>query len=51
MFDKAIFENDETLESVPDSYKNQEMYHKAVDNYLHILQFVPNCYITQKKCD
>ena len=49
MCDKAILENDGTLESVPNYYKNQEMYHKAVDNYLHVLQCVPNCYITQKK--
>ena len=49
MCDKAILENDGTLESVPNYYKNQEMYHKAVDNYLHVLQFVPNCYIKQKK--
>ena len=48
MSDKIILENDGTLESVPDCYKNQEMYHKAVDNYLHVLQFVPNCHITKK---
>ena len=32
MCDKAILENDGTLESVPDCYKNQQMCDKAVDN-------------------
>ena len=38
MCDKAILE---TLESVPDCYKNQDMCYKAVDNY-------PDCYMIQK---
>ena len=37
MCDKAILKNDETLKSVPDCYKNQEMCTKAVDNYPHAL--------------
>ena len=24
---------------------------KAVDNYTHVLEFVPDCYMTQKMCD
>ena len=36
------------LESVPDSYLNQQMCDKAVDNYPHALEFVPDCYKTQK---
>ena len=40
MCDKAILENDGTLKFVPDSYENQEMDNKAVDNYPH----VPECY-------
>ena len=32
MCDKAILENGETLKSVPDCYKNQQMSDKAVDN-------------------
>ena len=37
MCDKAILGNGGTLKSVSDSYKNQEMYNKAVDNYPHAL--------------
>ena len=33
MRDKAFLENSETLKSVPDCYKNQEMCNKAIDNY------------------
>ena len=48
---KAILENGETLKSVPDSYKNQEMYNKVVDNYSHASEFFPECQKTQKRCD
>ena len=34
--------------SYHDCYKNQEMCIKAVDNYPHALEFVPECYKTQK---
>ena len=44
MYDLAILENVGTLKSVPDWYKNQEMCNKAVDNYPHALDFVPECY-------
>ena len=29
----------------------QQLCEKVVDNYLHALEFVPDCYITQKMCD
>ena len=45
---KAILENNGTLKSVPDYNKNQEMCNKAVDNYPHALEFVPECYKTKK---
>ena len=48
MCDKTILENGETLKSIPDCYKNQEMCNKAVDNYLHALEFVPEYFMTQK---
>ena len=51
IFDKAILENDGTLQSVPDYYRNQYMCDKALDNYPHKFKFVPSCYITQKMCD
>ena len=51
MCDEAILENSGTFESVPDSYKNQEMCNKAVDKYPCALEFVPECYKTQKMCD
>ena len=41
---KAITENDGTVKSVPDIYKNQEMYDKPVDNYLYALKLVFGCY-------
>ena len=50
MCDKAILENSETLISVPDRYKNQEMCNKA-DYYPHALEFVPGCFMTQEICD
>ena len=48
MCDKAILENGGTLKSVRHCCKNQEMCNKAVDNYPHALEFVPECYKTQK---
>ena len=41
MCDKTILENGGTLRSVPDCYKNQEMFNKVGDNYPHALEFVP----------
>ena len=48
MCDKVNLENVGTLKSVLDFYKNQEMCNKAVENYPHALEFVPECYKTQK---
>ena len=48
MCDKAILETGTTLKSVSDCCKNQEMCNKAVNNYLHALGFVSNCYIDSK---
>ena len=48
MCDKAILENGGTLKPVSDCYKNQKMCNKVVDNYPHALDFVPECYTTQK---
>ena len=31
-------------DSVPDQYKTQGMYDKAVDDYAHILKFIPHQY-------
>ena len=45
---KVILENGGALMSVPCRYKNQKM-RKVVDNYLHALKFVPECFKTQKK--
>ena len=46
MCDEAILQNDETLESVPDCYKTQQMCDKAVDNYSNILKSIPSYYLT-----
>ena len=43
MCDKAILENGGTIKSVPDCYRNKKMCNKAVDNYPHVLEFVPEC--------
>ena len=43
MCDKSIIENGETLKSVPDCYKNQEICNKVVENHPHALKFVPKC--------
>ena len=51
MSDKAVLENCGTSESVFKCCKNQQRFEKAIDNYLHTLKFVPDCYITQKMCD
>ena len=51
MYDKAILENGGTIKSVPDSHKNNETRNKAVDNYPHALEFVPECFMTQRMCD
>ena len=48
MCDKANLENDGTLNSVLDHCKNQKMCNKAIDNYPHALEFVPESYETQK---
>ena len=49
MCDKPILKNGGTLKSVPDCCKNQELCNKAVDNYPHALESVPESYKTQKK--
>ena len=44
---------------IPDCYKNQKVWDKAIDNYSHALEFIPDwcntiyswCYKTQKMCD
>ena len=51
MCDKAILENERTVNSVPDWYRNHGMCNKAVDNYHHVLDFTLECYKTQKVCD
>ena len=43
-----IIKNGEMLQFIPDSYKNQNMFDKAVDNHSHALSFDPDCYKTQK---
>ena len=46
MCNGAILENSGMLGSVPNQYKAQEMCKKAVDNYSHALEFVPDQYKT-----
>ena len=43
MCDKVILENGGMLVFIPDCYKDQNMYNKAVDNYAHGFGSVTNC--------
>ena len=43
MCDKVILENDGMVGFITDCYKNQKMRDKAIDNYSHALEFVPDC--------
>ena len=43
MCDKAILENGATLKPFPTATKIKNMCYKAVDNYPHALEFVPEC--------
>ena len=42
-----MLENGVTFKFVPDCYKNRKMRNKAVDNYPHALEFVPDWNMTQ----
>ena len=48
MCGKFIVENDGTLKLVPDCNNNKKHCNKAVDNFVHVLEFVPDSYQTQK---
>ena len=48
---KAILENAGTSKYVSDYYKNQEISNNAIEDYLHQLELVPQCYKTLKLCD
>ena len=47
----VIVENDGTLKLVPDCNNNQKLCNKAVDNFVHVLEFIPASYQTQKYVD
>ena len=49
IFDKVVLENGKTLKSVSDCYKNHSRMFD--ENYPYPLEFVPECYKTQKMCD
>ena len=46
MCNRAILKNGRMLGSVPNLYNTQEMWNKAVYNYAHALEFVPDWYMT-----
>ena len=52
MCDNIVLENGGMLKFIHDCYKNQKMCNKAIDNYAHALDFVPDCFNTTilKKC-
>ena len=43
MCDNVILDNGGTLNVVSDYYQNQKRCNKAVDYYVHLLEFAPNC--------
>ena len=43
--------NDGTWKTVPDSYKNQEMCNKAVENFFFVFDSIFDQYKTQETCD
>ena len=52
MYNKAILENGGTLKSVPDYYKTKEkICNQGAVNYGHALEFVLDCYKSQKMCN
>ena len=48
MWDEVKGGNAEMLKSVLDRYKNKKMGYHAVNHYAYALEFVPDCYKTQK---
>ena len=48
MCNTIIFEDPFSIRYVPDQYKTQQMCHKAVDDCLAALKFVPNWFVTNK---
>ena len=48
MWEKNISKNPEMLQFVPNYYKTQKMCKGSVDYYHHILEYIPDCYITQE---
>ena len=52
-YDKAVLKNGGTLESVPDRKMSTKkcVIKLLIMLYVHALEFVPNCYKTQKMCN
>ena len=48
---KVILENGGTLNYVPDYYKIKDSNKVVVDNYVHTLEILPDCYNTKKMCN
>ena len=48
MYNKAVVENDGTLQVVLGNYKNQKMCYQAVDNYVDALEYVSECFKNSK---
>ena len=51
MCDKAVDDDPNALEFIPDQYKTQEMCDKAVDDYSVAIEFVPDRYKSKEMCD
>ena len=48
MCDRIISDDPFSLRYVPDQYKTQQVCDKAVDDCLVVLQFVSDCFVTNK---
>ena len=48
MWDRIISDDPFWMRYVPDQYKHQQIFDKAVDDSLAVLKFVPDCFVTSK---
>ena len=48
MWDRIISDDPFWMRYVPDQYKRQQIFDKAVDDSLAVLKFVPDCFVSSK---
>ena len=50
MCEKAVEDEPESLEYVPNHFKTEEMFEKAAEDNPWSLEYVPDCFKTKKMC-